>query len=81
MNNPPTLSGLIVASGRRQRDIAAAAGISETYLAGLKLGRRRNPGLATIGRLAAALSVSEADVVAALSGTPESAIRSRARAM
>lgn len=49
--------------GMSQEDLAHTAGISPNYLSGIELGQR-NPTLAVLGALAAALGVALSDLVA-----------------
>lgn len=46
------------AAGLTQTQLAAAAGISQSYLARLELGRCRSPGLAALNALCEALSLT-----------------------
>ena len=43
--------------GLTQRELAVAARVSETYIQGLENGRKSNPSLEVLGRIAAALDV------------------------
>ena len=54
--------------GWTQEDLASQAGINRSYLAGIESGRR-NTSARTIEKLARALGVSPADLLASLDGS------------
>ncbi len=57
------------ARGFSQEELAHRAGLHYTYLGGIERGER-NPALVNIGRIAAALKVSLAELFSVLTGRP-----------
>ena len=57
--------GRRVAAGVNQRDLAARAGISRSYLCDIERGRGGQPSLACLDRIAGALSVDRAELLSA----------------
>ena len=55
-----------------QKELAQSAGIDQSYLSMLESGRRRNPGLRTVARLARALHVSIDELAAGAGLLPRS---------
>lgn len=66
---PAVLRTLRVSRGWTLRDLQWITGLSFGYLCDLERGRRQNPSLATIKRLALAYGITTSDLMGRLEGT------------
>lgn len=57
------IKGLREAHGMTQKDLGIAAGLSQPYISELETGEKKNPPMATLARIAAALNTSVAKLM------------------